>query len=147
MSIQSTFRIEVPASVFGTYQDMVNSGDLRLLRNSELRLALAEFVSEWEKYESSIAEGFNQWNQIQVPYMIANMDVVSLYLNSYQGSSFQGQVYPIDRDRIWNQEFQNVLGVAVINNIDQIDVGETIIERLDQLLNLLQKEVGESDVP
>ena len=64
MSIQSTFRIEVPASVFGTYQDMVNSGDLRLLRNGELRLALAEFVSEWDKYEASIAEGFNQWNQI-----------------------------------------------------------------------------------
>jgi hypothetical protein len=142
--IQSTFMIAVPAPVFGTYEDMVNSGDLRLIQNSQLRLALARIVSEWENYGLIISEGFNQWNEIQVPFMIANLDVVSLYLHNYQGSSFSGEVFLIDRDQIWTKEFQNVLGIAVINNVDQIQSGEILLRRLDEVLELLRNEMSEA---
>ncbi len=141
--IQSTFNMETPVPVFGTYEDMVNSGDLRLIQNSQLRLALARVVSQWEDYDFVISEGFNQWNEIQVPFIIENLDVVSLYLHDYRGSSFSGEVFPIDRDQIWTNEFQNVLGIAVINNVDQIRNGEILLQQLDEVLDLLRNEMSE----
>ncbi len=73
--------------------------------------------------------------------MIANLDVTSLYLHSYQGISFSGEASLINRERIRSQEFQNVLGVAVIHNVDQIQIGELLISHLDNVLRLIRTEL------
>ena len=43
--VGAAYVIPRPVTVTGTYEDMVNSGNLQLIRNQELRLAMAKFMS------------------------------------------------------------------------------------------------------
>ena len=43
--VGAAYAIPRPVTVTGTYEDMVNSGNLQLIRNEELRLAMAKFMS------------------------------------------------------------------------------------------------------
>ena len=43
--VGAAYIIPRPVTVTGTYGDMVNSGSLRLIRNEELMVAMAEFMS------------------------------------------------------------------------------------------------------
>jgi hypothetical protein len=43
--VGAAYSIPRPVTVTGTYEDMVNSGSLQLIRNEELRLAMAKFMS------------------------------------------------------------------------------------------------------
>jgi len=139
--IRLAFYMQMPSATLATYNDMVNSGDLRLLRNSELRLRLAEFDSKWDDYEAIIVEGFEQWNQLHVPFLVHNTSVPSVYSSGYEGIEFPGDVQPIDRTKIWSQEFENIIAISVISRQDMIYVGQHMQQRVDQVLNLIEESL------
>jgi len=49
--VGDAYVIPHPVAVTGTYEDMVNSGNLRLLRDEELRVTMAEFMNILENLE------------------------------------------------------------------------------------------------
>jgi hypothetical protein len=121
---------------------MVNSGDLRLIQSDELRLKLADFEGVWDAYrENVIEEVWDQWNLIQAPYLMPRIDLVSLYPDGYRGVAFPGKPDPIDRDQLWNQEFQNLLSVAIIGDVDVILGGEYVLEIVSEILTLLDQAI------
>ena len=141
--ISATSIVE-PSPVLGTYEDIINSGALKLIQNEALRLELAEFSSDWDDYESGVLEeGFDQWNQIQVPYLILNFDVTSVYLVNYRGSNYPLEKLPLDREKFWTREFQNILAIAAINDVDQIKSGEDLLDSIDKILGLIEHDLHE----
>lgn len=138
--MSAVFTMDYPTVVTGTYRDMVNSGDLRLIQSDELRLKLADFEGVWDAYrENVVEEVWDQWNLIQVPYLMPHIEVVSLYPDGYRGFAFPGEVDPIDRDQLWNLEFQNLLSVAVIGDVDMILQGQELLEIVYKILMLLEE--------
>ncbi len=134
------FRAHYPTAVFGTFHDMVNSGDLRLIQSGELRLNLAQFESDWTGFENNtLKEVFEQWNLIQVPFLISHLDVTSVYANGYRGVTFPGNPKPIDRDQIWTQEFANLLAIAIIADLDIVRGGESLLDSVTEIPRLIDQ--------
>jgi hypothetical protein len=132
--IREAIYMQFPQVTLATYSDMVNSGDLRLLRNPDLRLSLAEFESRWGNYQGVLHEGFDQWNQLQVPYLVENSSIPSVFSSGYLGIDFPGSDVPIDRAPIWTQEFQNVLAVSIVSRQDMLVYGQQLLDMAEQVL-------------
>lgn len=148
--LENTFLVFPPSGVFGTYQDMVSSGNLRLIRNAKIRLALAKYDGDWRQLLSrSVEEGYDQWNQLQVPFVVSNFNLTSTYLRNYRGTSMpDGYTYkPIDREKVWSQEFENILVIAVVSNVDQIHEFERRIADADSILAMIADELAQWDSP
>lgn len=139
--IQESFYMQMPAATMATYADMVNSGDLRLLRDATLRLKLAEFENGWRDYWSVIEEGFSQWNQLQVPFLVSRARIASVYSSGYGGVEFPVSHQPIDRKTFWSREFENILAVSVISREDMISVGEQMVKKTIEILQLIDRSL------
>jgi hypothetical protein len=135
--IRESFYMQMPAATMATYADMVNSGDLRLLRDATLKLRLAEFENRGGDYRAIIAEGFDQWNQLQVPFLVAEARVASVYSTGYMGVEFPGASMPIERRAFWSAEFENILAVSVISRQDMIYVGEQVPGMATEIIGLI----------
>ncbi|MDJ0652986.1 MAG: hypothetical protein QNJ40_02450 [Xanthomonadales bacterium] len=142
----AVFSMDYPTVLMGTYRDMVNSGDLRLITDDQLRVKLVQFEGEWEAYrENTIEEVWDQWNTIMVPYLIPRIDIVGAFPDGYRGFDVPGGVHPIDRDQLWSLEFQNILAVAMIGDLDVVLQGQEVLEIVSEILALLEQEIqGES---
>jgi hypothetical protein len=131
--------VATPAAVFGTYYDMVNSGDLRLLRDEELRLKLAHFESRWSEYYRFVAESLDQWNLIQVPHMIQNLDIASIWSGRYDAEAFPARNRAIPRDDLDSMEFANVLAVKLVSDADIARLDNQLLLEIDEILALLRR--------
>ena len=72
---------------------------------------------------------------------MSRIEVISLYPDGYRGIAFPGDVDPIDRDQIWNQEFQNLLSVAIIGDVDVFVEGQEVLEIASEILTLLEQAI------
>lgn len=135
--IRESMYMQMPTVAMATYNDMVNSGDLRLLRSADLRLALARFEGFWRNYESVIREGFEQWNQLQVPFLVANTSVINIFSAEYMDIEFPYDGRPIDRAAIWSSEFENILAISVISRQDMVYMGEGLLEDVNRVIALI----------
>ena len=108
---------------------------------------MAEFENAWNStLRDTIQEGLNQWNQLQVPYMVSNLNVTSVQLRDYRG---KGKTLPsdfnyktVDRDKVWSQEFENILAIAAISQIDQMRITQELINNADFILALIDNELS-----
>ena len=73
------FTMEYFRPALGTYSDMVGSGKLQILQNSELRASLASFVEEAEVLQGAIDYLGNRWTSIEEPFMIENLPTVAIF--------------------------------------------------------------------
>ena len=142
--IRESFYMQMLSVRLATYADMVNSGDLRLLRNAQLKLELAEFENQWRDYRMIIAEGFDQWNLLHVPFLVANTKVANLYSSGYFNVEFPSDGTPIERDAIWSREFENILAVSIITREDMLVVGEQLLVQAREILALIDRSLEES---
>lgn len=133
------FTVEFYEPVLGTYRDMVNSGKLELLRDDSLRLELAQFEIEFEGVQLVVEESWNQWNDLQVPYMVDNLDVRHVHGGAYRGVSFPPYGRAPRTDAYWSEEFINVLAISVISKIDMIESGKDLIERAETILRMIDE--------
>ena len=133
------------SGVFGTYQDMVSSGDLRLIRNEEIRIALAKFIDDWDTVLwMPIRESYQEWLQVLVPYMISNLNVTTVQLRGYRGQALPSDInYKfINREKVWSQEFENILAVTALGDIDQILNTRWMIDNANTILALIDEELA-----
>lgn len=131
------FMVEFYEPVLGTYRDMVNSGKLELLRSDSLRLELAQFEIEFEGVQLVVEESWNQWNDLQVPYMVKNLDVGHFHGGEYRGVSLPPPAHRPRLEAYWSQEFVNILTVSVISKIDMIESGKALLARTNSILRLI----------
>ena len=135
------FYINLFQPVLGTYRDMVNSGKLELLRSDSLRIALASFETDLEIAQAVVQEGFQQYNDIQVPFLIENLDV-----RAHNGGEHRGIRFPDPRrepriDAYWSIEFENILATAIVSKGDIIAEGENLIRAAEMVLRLIDDSV------
>lgn len=143
--------------VLATYRDMTNSGDLRLLRNDELRLALAQFESVIEETESLNRLALDQWNTSVTPYYIGHFNVTDLYGSESRFQWGQMEVEPyrmplvdriqVDPNSYWSREFVNLIAVRNISLGDAILHGTRSLGSIGMVLQLIDesKEGGRED--
>lgn len=131
-----------------TYRDMNNSGDLRLLQNDSLRLALAEFEAVVETMGSLNQVALDQWSGPVSQFMVENLNTTVIYGSD---SGFQwgdvwidpiGHTPAVDRsgdggDRYWDQEFANHLAIRNVTLTDAMFWGEQSIGLVGDVLRLI----------
>jgi len=125
--------------ILGTYHDMVNSGSLPLLRSDSLRLALAQFETDLAGLQLVVSEGWEQYNAIQAPFMIEQLNVRQFHSGEYRGLEFPAGGRSPDLSAYWSPEFANILAVTVISRQDIIANGEEVLESVDRILRLIER--------
>jgi hypothetical protein len=127
--------------VLATYQDMVNSGDLRLIQNGELRVAMAGFLSFLETIENLNDASLLEWKDLQAPFMIDRLVVTSTY-EGYGERDFPESRHEADPSAFWDGELENILAIKLINLEDQIRNLVDAERRVEQVLSLIQSELA-----
>jgi hypothetical protein len=132
------FRIKQIAPAMGAYHDMVNSGDLRLLQNARLRLALAKFEGSLGSHQRVEAEGLEQWNLMQAPYLVEHIDLGNLSPQGYRGLHFSVGAKTPECDVLWAGEFANLLIITVISRQDIVVSSQDLLVQIEDILQLIE---------
>lgn len=140
--------------VLATYEDMVNSGDLRLIRSSDLREGMAEFVSYMEGIAPYNEGALDQWTHQVTPFMIRNLNVTEIYGPSSDISeagfdSLPGYEWgpPIERiesleQAYWSREFANLVAVRTIGLGDTARFVSGGLDQVATILALIERELS-----
>ncbi|KPJ83897.1 MAG: hypothetical protein AMS19_02760 [Gemmatimonas sp. SG8_23] len=129
--------------VLATYQDMVNSGDLRLIQNGELRVEMAAFLSFLETIENLNDASLLEWKDLQAPFMIDRLVVTSTY-SDYGERDFPKSRHRTDPSAFWDGELENILAIKLINLEDQIRNLTDAQEKVGRVLSLIEGELAET---
>lgn len=130
--------------VMGTYQDLVNSGRVNLLRSDSLRIALAEFEVSLERLDQTVDEGYNQWNEIQVPFLLERGAFRALLGGEYKGIELPRMEASAALDRLRAEGFTDLLSVSVVAKQDVILHAAGMLDQIDRILRLIS-EAQEGD--
>ncbi|MBT8396480.1 MAG: hypothetical protein HKO65_05335 [Gemmatimonadetes bacterium] len=138
----TSFLISPFRPVLGTYFDMVNSGKMELLQSDSLRSALAQFETSLRWLDDNYREGFDQWNQIQAPFLVRNANARSFIGEEYAGIVSDLELPPsrfdADSDVFWTRELANIYVITALSREGVVDTGETAIRQIDEILRLIE---------
>ncbi|MFT5142203.1 MAG: hypothetical protein ACI80V_001747 [Rhodothermales bacterium] len=127
--------------VLGTYQELISEGKLELISDDSLRIALVGFEAGLRALESTWDEGWEQYNLVQVPFSIANMNVLSQYEGGYAGMTLPPPKNPENTDVYWTREFSNVLTVTAISRQDQIYIGTVMLIQAQNVRSRIERSL------
>ncbi len=134
--------------VLATYEDIVNSGELSLLRSDSLRTALAEFSRYIENIAPYLDWPLEHWSTQATPFFTRHFDVTDLYGveahvliggNELPGIDLGPEIVRLrsSEEAFWSREFANLVAVRTIGLEDtRIFVGRAL-ERLARILRLI----------
>jgi hypothetical protein len=136
------------APVLTTYSDLVNSGDLGLLRSDSLRAALAEFIGYMDEIGPFLDMGQAQWEDQVTPYYVRHFNVAILYGprsafavadTTNPGYNMGSEVPRIRSEEaaFWSREFLNLLAVRMIILEDTIYFVERAVVRVKRIMRLV----------
>jgi len=131
------FWTEFYEPVFATYYDLVNSGDLALIRSDSLRLAMARFEKSFETLDRVTMEGWEQYNLVQVPYIVENLNFLDFYGEEYFGLVLPGSSRQVAIDAYWAPEFSNILAMTIYSRHDMVTTGEESLGVVEEILRLM----------
>lgn len=151
--VGNAYALPRPVTVTGTYEDMVNSGSLRLLRNEDLRVAMAEFMGVLEIVEFHSNLNVQTYWALHAPFVNQHLLMSEFGWSvednegtdrtvTYMVEPAIGQPFRSNADAVKTQEFWNLMiGWKVLYN-DQL--GQVIRARnLNiEILNMLNDEIG-----
>ncbi len=124
--------------VLGTYLDMVNSGDLRLIRSDELRVAMAEFVGMTEDIELLVQGAWRQWYEFEEPFLVEHLEVDQVY-SDYRGITIPLRRTAPDLDAAWRREFYNIIAARVVTQQDIVVNMLATAEHVGHVLRLIRE--------
>jgi hypothetical protein len=75
----------------GTYQDLVASGNLQLIQDSEIRKELASFAEEVEVLQATVGVLMTRWNTLEEPFIIAELPVTAIWDGYPRGVAIEQQ--------------------------------------------------------
>ena len=133
---QSFYRLK---AVMGAYQSLVSSGDLRLLRNSELRAALAKFAD-------TLGDGYDdeELGTLLRVQMFASMsksiNVLSTFSADYGGFEWLSELSlgPDFESLLGNQDYLNHIAILAVAERGQVRFYEDLLELANRILAILE---------
>ncbi len=139
--------------VLATYEDMVNSGDLRLIRNDSLRAAMADFASWMEVVSAFNDATLEMWSDLVTPFFIRHFDFTDLYgpdsavdwgTGTLPGYEWGPQLTRIEsaEEAYWSREFVNILAVYMASSVDTSRLAGQAVTRLERILSTLEAELA-----
>jgi hypothetical protein len=130
--VGDAYFIPRPVPITGTYEDMVNSGSIQLIRNDDLRVALAEFMSILEimKFHSNL--NLQTYWDMHAPFANQNLifsdfgwligdDATEEKIASYLVGPPIKHSFEINADAIKSQEFWNLMVGWKVLYADQLN--------------------------
>jgi len=136
----------------GTYEDMVSSGGLQLMRNIELRLALAAADNDFEAMERFSELQWQHWMDFELPFLRDHADIAAIYpdytgAGAREGLDVQPLVFPdtglaADVAGLRSREFLNIVAARSIVYQDAIVAATGAVRRIDAILGLIDHELS-----
>ena len=128
--------------VMATYQDMVNSGDIRLLSSDSLRVALARFDSRLAVQKEVSRWSWDHWITHEEPLMIEARALTGLY-EEYEGVEVPEVEYEVDLRRLSEPDVSEVLSSRVWIQQDLVASGGILKAEAELILRLISESRSE----
>ena len=150
--VGSAYGIPRPVIVTGTYEDMVNSGSLRLLRNEGLRVAMAEFMSILKIAEFHSNLNVQTYWALHAPFVnkhllmsefgwsVEDSDGADRTVTYMMGSAISQSFEP-NIDAVRTQEFWNLMTGWKVLHGDQLNQVIRARNLSIEILSMLNEEI------
>lgn len=131
--------LEVPT---GVLDSIVASGQVRLISNSELREALAE----WPALISDVREN-HEWHRVEtdeylIPYLARYLSirdaVISMGYATFEQGSFDYDLAPMQRDPVFEGRLVN----RILRQQATLSETRVLLDGIEKLLALINLEIG-----
>ena len=128
-------------AVMGAYRSLVSSGDMRLLRNADLRASLAEFADTLgDGYED---EELATLLRVQMfASMSQSIDVLSTFSASYGGFEWLSEVdqSPNFDALFGNQDYLNHIAILSVAERGQLRFYQGLLDLVNHILDILESD-------
>jgi len=122
---------------FSVYQDLLNTGSVRIIRSEEVRHGLTEVVGV-EEWVSDRRERHNQffWDRLE-PYLRRHVSIVAIF--EYPGLSAPEATW-VPGEFIGSLEFRNIVAAKSFAAADVRTGAEELIQVVDRVLAAVTRE-------
>ncbi len=149
--IKDAFWVYTLEPVRATYLDMVSSGDLDLLRSTELRVDLAQAEEDLQRLETFGDLQWRHWLQLELEFLRQHHDLGLVY-PGYVGDaeSLNLEIEPLrfpdagfgpDMNELRSRDFRNIVVARSIVYQDAIVYGTAALRRFEGIFELLDGEL------
>jgi hypothetical protein len=149
--LEDSFWIWTFSPVLATYQDMVNSGDLRLLQNEELRIALSEFEEQVQVVDRLDQTLWEHWLRFDLPFLKDHYVLSDIY-EGYRGSAdlkgvdvrsleYGESRFEPDHEAIRTRSFYNILVARTVAHQDAIVNMKVALAQIELVLHLVETDL------
>jgi hypothetical protein len=150
--VSDVYQIPRPTAITGTYEDMVNSGKLHLLRDADLRVTVAEYMRSLDVLEFHANLNVQTFWNVHAPFhnqfLLFNEFDWGTDLDNSSGGAVKFEIPPeitppfqLGTDAIKSQEFWNLmLGWRIL----YLDYANSVITARDlstKILELLDRNI------
>lgn len=119
--------------VNGALDELVSSGQLRLIRDEPLRTALAAWAADVEQYQRREGWAQDNWNFLIAPSVTRDMSIAQLAAG-FLGES-PTEPHPVDHSALLSEQYtRNLLVHRWITARDVLDALDRLGERCDLIL-------------
>jgi len=125
--------------VTATYDELVSSGDLTLIRDHELREALARWAVLLEEHERIKVWFFDQWQTLHTPFLFEETVFTDID-SEYMGFQYPPSPHPMDYGSLLrSRKFWNLVALRVVTAMDLKNWEEAeLAPETDRILALLR---------
>ncbi len=151
LMIGSSYHIPRPVSITGTYEDMVNSGNLQLMRDEKLRVAMAEFMSVLKIIEFHSNLNVEIYWALHTPFLNRHLIASEFGWNAKVDNTDSEvvflvrppikQPFELDVDAIKTQEFWNLMTGWKVLHTDQLIQVIQARDLCTDILKMLEEEI------
>jgi len=149
--IKDAFWVYTLEPVRATYQDMVSSGDLNLLRSTELRVDLAQAEEDLQRLDTFGDLQWQHWLQLELEFLSQHHDLGLVY-PGYVGDAqrLDLEIEPLhypdagfgpDINEFRSLDFRNIVVARSIVYQDAIVYGTLALRRFEGIFELLDDEL------
>lgn len=127
------------------FANLTGSGDLKLIRNRELKNALAQYYSATQLVE--LVQNTHEMELVETfqPYVIEHMDYQAVFYERVEDFPLPAAV---EEDRLLEvldtREFRNILTQKLIICTDLLDQHRGMQVRTGEVIGILEKELGKT---
>ena len=132
----NAFLIQQFEPVMATYQDMVNSGDIRLLRNDILRVSLARFEGQARLQAETSRWAWDHWVRFEEPLLIEARALAGSTA-TYRSMDMPATEFDIDLARLSRPDFANIVTSRAWIQQDLVQGGEQLLRQTEAILGLI----------
>ncbi len=129
-----------------TYDDLINSGGIKVVRDDSLRMALATFAGQLATNERVEKTAQDQWNQINHPFFNSRLDFVEiLRLGKPSAADLPPSRFQLDLQQfLVDRTFSNIVAGrwAVADDVQRVHI--SLAGHTNEILRLISKRLDEA---